>query len=72
MKVKAKIIWKIFIDAMRDADSSSAREAIWSLCNDFIMWYPELEGEEELQKQFVELYETNKEKKTIFVIDPNP
>ena len=60
MKVNAKDIWKIFIKHIKDQHSLPARNVIWDLCNDFIMYYPELEGEEELQKEFVELYDANK------------
>ena len=57
MKVNAKVIWVIFIDHIKNQHSLPARNVIWDLCNDFIMYYPELEGEEELQKEFVELYD---------------
>ena len=60
MKVNAKDIWKIFIKHIKDQHSLPARNVIWDLCNDFIMYYPELEGEEELQKEFVELYDSSK------------
>lgn len=57
MQIDAKDIWKIFIEHIKDQHSLPARNVIWDLCNDFIMYYPELEGEEELQKEFVELYD---------------
>ena len=60
MKVNSKVIWKIFIDHIKNQHSLPARNVIWDLCNDFIMYYPELEGEEELQKEFVELYDSSK------------
>ena len=59
MQIDAKDIWKIFIKHIKDQHSLPARNGIWDLCNDFIMQYPELEGEEELQKEFVELYDPN-------------
>ena len=57
MQIDAKDIWKIFIKHIKDQHSLPAKNVIWDLCNDFIMYYPELEGEEELQKEFVELYD---------------
>ena len=57
MQIDAKVIWGIFIDHIKNQHSLPARNVIWDICNDFIMYYPELEKEEELQKEFVELYD---------------
>lgn len=59
MQIDAKDIWKIFIKHIKDQHSLPAKNVIWDLCNDFIMYYPELEKEEELLKEFVELYDPN-------------
>ena len=59
MQIDAKDIWKIFIKHIKNQHSLPARNVIWDLCNDFIMYYPELEKEEELLKEFVELYDPN-------------
>ena len=58
IKVDKKTFWDTFIKHMKDQHSLPARNVIWDLCNDLIMKFPELEGEEDLQKEFVELYDS--------------
>ena len=58
IKVDKKVIWNILIKHMKDQHSLPARNVIWSMCNDLIMKCPELEEEEDLQKEFVELYDS--------------
>lgn len=52
----SKKVWEIFISHMKDTDLEAVRATVFELCNDFILNFPELEKEEELQKEFVELY----------------
>ncbi|KGT36583.1 hypothetical protein KU70_04700 [Campylobacter fetus] len=59
--IEAKDIWKIFINSMKYSNDLVKTEVIWSLCNDFIDKFPKLEKEEELQKEFVELYTSKKD-----------
>ncbi|EAI8858926.1 hypothetical protein [Campylobacter fetus] len=59
--IEAKDIWKIFINSMKYSNDLVETEVIWSLCNDFIDKFPKLEKEEELQKEFVELYTSKKD-----------
>ena len=59
MQIDAKDIWKIFIKHIKDTDLEAVRATVFELCNDFIYNFPELEKEEELQKEFAELYEPN-------------
>ena len=58
IKIDKKVIWSILIKHMKDQHSLLARNVIWDLCNDFIYQIPELEEEEDLQKEFVELYDS--------------
>lgn len=53
---KARKIWSVLLSYMKDERYASDKLTIWSICNDLIMKFPELEGEEDLQKEFVELY----------------
>ena len=55
----SKKVWEIFIAHMKDTDLEAVRATVFELCNDFIYNFPELEKEEELQKEFAELYEPN-------------
>ena len=55
----SKKVWEIFISHMKDTDLEEVRATVFELCNDFIYNFPELEKEEELQKEFAELYEPN-------------
>ena len=55
----SKKVWEIFISHMKDTDLEAVRATVFELCNDFILNFPELEKEEELQKEFVELYDPN-------------
>ena len=59
---KSRKIWKVLLSYMKDERYTSDKLLIWSMCNDLIMKFPELEGEEDLQKEFVELYDKNSEK----------
>lgn len=59
--IEAKDIWKVFINSMQYSNDLVETEVIWSLCNDFIDKFPKLEKEEELQKEFVELYTSKKD-----------
>ena len=59
---KSRKIWKVLLSYMKDERYTSDKLLIWSICNDLIMKFPELEGEEDLQKEFVELYNINSEK----------
>lgn len=59
---KSRKIWKVLLSYMKDERYASDKLFIWSMCNDLIMKFPELEGEEDLQKEFVELYDKNSEK----------
>ncbi|TWO22610.1 hypothetical protein YZ82_01460 [Campylobacter hyointestinalis] len=59
--IETKDIWKIFINSMKYSNDLVETEVIWSLCNDFIDKFPKLEKEEELQKEFVELYTSKKD-----------
>ena len=59
---KSRKIWKVLLSYMKDERYTSDKLLIWSMCNDLIMKFPELEGEEDLQKEFVELYNKNSEK----------
>ena len=57
IKVDKKVIWGILIKYMKDKNDLAARNLVWDLCNDMIMAIPELlEDAEELEKEFVELY----------------
>ena len=60
IKIDKKVIWSILIKHMKDQHSLPVRNVIWDLCNDFIYQIPELEEEEDLQKEFVELYDFKK------------
>ena len=55
----SKKVWEIFISHMKDTDLEAVRATVWELCNDVIYNFPELEKEEELLKEFVELYDPN-------------
>ena len=56
IKVDKKVIWGILIRYMKDKNDLPARNLVWELCNDLIMEIPELEDEEDLLKEFVEIY----------------
>ena len=56
---KARKIWSVLLSYMKDERYASDKLTIWSICNDLIMKFPELEVEEDLQKEFVELYDKN-------------
>ena len=43
---------------MKDKHDLAARNLVWDLCNDLIMEIPELEDAEDLQKEFVEIYDS--------------
>ena len=58
IKVDKKVIWNILIKHMKDQHSLPARNVIWDLFNDFRYQIPELEEEEDLKKEFVELYDS--------------
>ena len=58
IKVDKKVIWGILIKHMKDQHSLPARNVIWDLFNDFRYQIPELEEEEDLKKEFVELYDS--------------
>ena len=58
IKIDKKVIWSILIKHMKDYHSFPAINVIFDLCNDFIYQIPELEEEEDLQKEFVELYDS--------------
>lgn len=59
---KARKIWKVLLSNIQDERYTSDKLTIWSICNDLIMKFPELEGEEDLQKEFVDLYNKKNEK----------
>lgn len=59
---KSRKIWKVLLSYMKDERYASDKLLIWSICNDLIMKFPELEGKSDLQKEFVELYDKNSEK----------
>lgn len=58
IKIDKKVIWGILIKYMKDKNDLAARNLIWDLCNDMIMEIPELEDAEDLQKEFVEIYDS--------------
>ena len=58
IKIDNKVIWSILIKHMKNQHSLPGRNVIWDLCNDLIMKIPELEDAEDLQKEFVELYDS--------------
>ena len=58
IKIDKKVIWGILIRYMKDKHDLAARNLVWDLCNDLIMEIPELEDAEDLQKEFVEIYDS--------------